>query len=315
MLAAIAPARNGASFLDRARASRERRDRDRDRRFFDHPGVDPIGAIGAIITNLRGNRPYLVGGSTLTQQIIKNTFLTPQKTLRRKLHEQFMALVLESQFTKMQILELYLNDVVLGQRGPSIHGAKPRIFSQDVSNARSGGPQIAVLIITLATLALLIRSARSRRRNVVLQRCNGKYSRKSRNTGGCARRHSRARNEAPYLWTTSASRDDHTAFPRRRAVDVYTPDLRFTTAQEAVATAAPNRQATPVVESRQPKSPTRHPRRRNPPVSSGRGTTSLLRSRRRRERQPGRCSALCISRRSEEAAEAKLISPRDARRR
>jgi hypothetical protein len=78
-----------------------------DRRFFEHPGVDPIGAIGALITNLRGKKAYLAGGSTLTQQIVKNTFLTPAKTLRRKMQEQFMALVLDSRFTKNQILELY----------------------------------------------------------------------------------------------------------------------------------------------------------------------------------------------------------------
>jgi len=109
-----------------------------DRRFFEHPGVDPIRAVGAIVTDLRGDKPYLVGGSTLTQQIVKNTFLTPEKTLRRKVQEQFMALVLESRFTKNQILELYLNDVVLGQRGPfEIHGvgeASRLFFGKDVSN-------------------------------------------------------------------------------------------------------------------------------------------------------------------------------------
>jgi penicillin-binding protein 1B len=109
-----------------------------DHRFFEHPGVDPIRAVGALITNLRGDKTYLVGGSTLTQQIVKNTFLTPEKTLGRKLQEQFMALVLESRFTKNQILELYLNDVVLGQRGPfEIHGvgeAAHLFFAKDVSN-------------------------------------------------------------------------------------------------------------------------------------------------------------------------------------
>jgi penicillin-binding protein 1B len=111
-----------------------------DRRFFEHPGVDPIRAVGAIVTNLRGDKPYLVGGSTLTMQIVKNTFLTPEKTMRRKVQEQFMALVLESRFTKNQILELYLNDVVLGQRGPfEIHGvgeASRLFFGKDVWNRR-----------------------------------------------------------------------------------------------------------------------------------------------------------------------------------
>jgi penicillin-binding protein 1B len=93
-----------------------------DRRFYDHPGVDVIRSGGAVLTNLFGDKEYLVGGSTLTQQIVKNTFLTPEKTMRRKVQEQFMSLVLESRFSKDQILELYLNDVVLGQRGPfAIH--------------------------------------------------------------------------------------------------------------------------------------------------------------------------------------------------
>lgn len=109
-----------------------------DRRFYDHPGVDIIRVIGALVTNLRGDRPYLVGGSTLTQQIIKDTFLTPEKTLRRKVQEQFMAVVLETRFTKDQILELYLNEVVLGQRGPfEIHGvaeASRIFFGKDISS-------------------------------------------------------------------------------------------------------------------------------------------------------------------------------------
>lgn len=124
-----------------------------DHRFYDHPGVDVIGSAGAVLTNLFGDKEYLVGGSTLTQQIVKNTFLTPEKTMRRKLQEQFMALVLESRFTKDQILELYLNDVVLGQRGPfAIHGvaeAARIFFGKDVKN---------VTLAEAATIAGLIQS-------------------------------------------------------------------------------------------------------------------------------------------------------------
>ena len=110
-----------------------------DRRFYDHPGRRSDRHRPARSSRtLRGDKPYLVGGSTLTQQIVKNTFLTPAQTLRRKLQEQFMALVLESRFTKDQILELYLNDVVLGQRGPfEIHGvpeAARMFFGKDVRN-------------------------------------------------------------------------------------------------------------------------------------------------------------------------------------
>ena len=69
-----------------------------DRRFYEHPGVDVIRSVGALFTNVFGSKEYLVGGSTLTQQIVKNTFLTPEKTMRRKLQEQFMSLVLESRY-------------------------------------------------------------------------------------------------------------------------------------------------------------------------------------------------------------------------
>jgi penicillin-binding protein 1B len=109
-----------------------------DQRFYGHPGVDPIRMVGALVSNLRGNKKYLEGASTITQQIIKNTFLTPAQTPKRKLQEQFMALVLDSRFTKDQILELYLNEVVLGQRGPfAIHGvgeASRIFFGKDVGN-------------------------------------------------------------------------------------------------------------------------------------------------------------------------------------
>ena len=108
-----------------------------DRRFYDHPGVDIIGSVRAIVTNLRGDSKYLVGGSTLTQQIVKNTFLTREKSYRRKLQEQFMAIVLETRLSKDQILELYLNDQVFGQRGPfEIRGvgeASRVFFGKDVN--------------------------------------------------------------------------------------------------------------------------------------------------------------------------------------
>lgn len=145
-----------------------------DRRFYDHPGVDPIRAVGALVTNLRGDRPYLVGASTLTQQIVKNTFLTPEKTMRRKLQEQFMAIVLETKLTKDEILELYLNDVVLGQRGPfAIHGvpeAARVFFGKDVRNLSiAEAATIAGLIQSPSRLAPQRHPDRARdRRDVVL---------------------------------------------------------------------------------------------------------------------------------------------------
>ena len=109
-----------------------------DRRFYDHPGVDVVRTFGAVVTNVRGDRPYLVGGSTLTQQLVKNFFLTREKTIRRKLLEQFMAIILERKHSKDGILELYLNEVYLGQRGSfAVHGiaeAAKLFFGKDATN-------------------------------------------------------------------------------------------------------------------------------------------------------------------------------------
>ena len=118
-----------------------------DRRFYEHLGIDPIRMAGALLTNLRGEKRYLVGASTITQQLARNFFLTEelaleqasgQRSMRRKLREQFMAVVLERKASKDEILELYLNDVYLGQRGSfGIHGvaeAARLFFSKDVSN-------------------------------------------------------------------------------------------------------------------------------------------------------------------------------------
>ena len=146
-----------------------------DRRFHDHFGVDPIRTLGAAWTNLRGERPYLVGGSTLTQQLVKNFFLTPEKSFRRKLLEQFMALILERKASKDEILELYLNEVYLGQRGSfAIHGvaeAARLFFGKDVNNLTlSEAATIAGVIQSPASLSPFQAPARCReRRNVVLR--------------------------------------------------------------------------------------------------------------------------------------------------
>ena len=122
-----------------------------DRRFYYHPGVDPIRMVGALMSNLFGDRAYLSGASTITQQLARNFFLTDemameqqtrQRSLRRKVLEQFMALILETKATKDEILELYLNDVYLGHRGSfALHGvaeAAKIFFSKDVRNLTLG---------------------------------------------------------------------------------------------------------------------------------------------------------------------------------
>lgn len=93
-----------------------------DRRFEEHHGIDPRRIVGATLANLRAGG-IRQGGSTLTQQLVKNFFLTPDRTLRRKLTEAVMALAVEARYSKQQILEAYLNEIYMGRRGSTaIHG-------------------------------------------------------------------------------------------------------------------------------------------------------------------------------------------------
>lgn len=93
-----------------------------DRRFLAHRGVDPVGIARAAWANLRAGRT-VQGGSTLTQQLVKNFYLTHAQTLQRKLNEAVMAVLLEYRYSKEEILEAYLNEVFLGQAGArAIHG-------------------------------------------------------------------------------------------------------------------------------------------------------------------------------------------------
>ena len=93
-----------------------------DRRFFSHPGIDPVAVARAVWTNVaRGT--VIQGGSTLTQQLAKNLFYSPQRTFGRKLKESIAALVLEAKYSKKAILESYVNEIYLGQVGSvSIYG-------------------------------------------------------------------------------------------------------------------------------------------------------------------------------------------------
>ena len=92
-----------------------------DRSFYTHLGFDPRGIARAAVRLVTGNG--LQGGSTLTQQLVKNFFLTPERTLRRKLTELVMAMLLELHYGKEEILETYLNEIYLGQdRDRAIHG-------------------------------------------------------------------------------------------------------------------------------------------------------------------------------------------------
>jgi penicillin-binding protein 1B len=93
-----------------------------DRRYFSHFGVDLIGFARAMVANLRALR-FIQGGSTLTQQLVKNLYLTRDRTVARKFNEMLMAISLDRRYSKEEILETYVNEVFLGQDGNrAIHG-------------------------------------------------------------------------------------------------------------------------------------------------------------------------------------------------
>jgi penicillin-binding protein 1B len=93
-----------------------------DSRFYEHRGLDPVGILRALYANLRSG-DIRQGGSTITQQLAKNYFLTPERTLTRKIKEALMALTMEVMYDKNIILELYLNEIYLGQKeSVSING-------------------------------------------------------------------------------------------------------------------------------------------------------------------------------------------------
>jgi penicillin-binding protein 1A len=100
-----------------------------DRRFYEHYGVDPLGIGRAVVANVM-HRGVAQGGSTLTQQLAKNLFLTQERTVTRKLQEVLLAMWLERKFSKTQILELYLNRVYFGSGSYGIEQASLRYFGK-----------------------------------------------------------------------------------------------------------------------------------------------------------------------------------------
>src|SRR5215213_2807002 len=100
-----------------------------DRRFYDHLGVDPVGIARALMRNLT-SRGVAQGGSTLTQQLAKNLFLTQERTASRKIQEAILALWLERTYSKDQILELYLNRVYFGSGAYGVEAAAQRYYGK-----------------------------------------------------------------------------------------------------------------------------------------------------------------------------------------
>jgi penicillin-binding protein 1A len=108
-----------------------------DRRFYEHYGVDPLGIGRALIANVL-HRGVAQGGSTLTQQLAKNLFLTQERTITRKLQEVLLAIWLERKFTKTQILELYLNRVYFGSGAYGIEQASLHYFGKSARQLSIG---------------------------------------------------------------------------------------------------------------------------------------------------------------------------------
>lgn len=111
-----------------------------DRRFYDHPGFDPIGILGAMRINVSAGRMPLSGngGSTITQQVAKNLFLTPDQNYGRKIQEVLLAIWLENTYSKAEILELYLNRMYFGAASYGIEAATQRYFGKSARNLSLG---------------------------------------------------------------------------------------------------------------------------------------------------------------------------------
>jgi len=123
-----------------------------DVRFWQHPGVDPIGILRALFRNVRA-KGVAEGGSTLTQQLVKNYYLTNERTMRRKVVEAFMSLILDAKYSKREILAAYINDIYLGRnRSISILGVG------EASRYYFGEPVAEISVAEAAMLAGIIRS-------------------------------------------------------------------------------------------------------------------------------------------------------------
>ena len=103
-----------------------------DHKFYEHDGISPEGILRAILANIKEGE-IEQGGSTLTQQFVKNTFLTHEQTMERKIEEAILSVVLEDKYSKDEILEMYLNTTYFGAGATGIHQASKVYFDKHVS--------------------------------------------------------------------------------------------------------------------------------------------------------------------------------------
>ncbi|WP_411270433.1 penicillin-binding protein 1B [Alteromonas sp. CYL-A6] len=118
-----------------------------DRDFYDHHGVAPLSIIRALMANIAAGRT-VQGGSTLTQQLVKNMFLSRERSLVRKAKEALMAIIIDARYSKSEILQAYLNEVFLGQNGDmAVHGfGLASYFYFDRPANELNTPEIATLV-------------------------------------------------------------------------------------------------------------------------------------------------------------------------
>lgn len=105
-----------------------------DIRFYKHHGIDPIGIARAVVSNIRHRDATGQGGSTITQQLARNAFLTQEQTLKRKLLEAVLAVEIENKYTKAEILEMYMNQIYFGQGAYGVQTASYVYFGKDVKD-------------------------------------------------------------------------------------------------------------------------------------------------------------------------------------
>ena len=133
-----------------------------DRRYYSHFGVDPLGLARALFVNLY-SMSIREGGSTLTQQLAKNLYLTEKRTIMRKLDELVLALWLEARFTKSEILELYLNRVYFGAGAYGVEAASQRYFGKPARLVTLGEAAILAGLVKAPSRLALTRNPRAAR--------------------------------------------------------------------------------------------------------------------------------------------------------
>jgi 1A family penicillin-binding protein len=205
-----------------------------DHRFYGHPGVDPRAVLRALWVNLRRSE-VAQGGSTLTQQLVKNQLLTPRRTFGRKAREVVLALALERRYAKTEILDAYLNGVYLGQHGGlAIHGvgaAARSYFGKDAERLTLAESALLAALIRApnATSPFQHEDRARARRDLVLRRLEALGWVDARAAASAAREPLRLTRAAPprlrapyFVDTVRAEAEEGADGPQAAGLSIYT---------------------------------------------------------------------------------------------